>query len=370
MSKPQKLQEKQSDWVKVGPCLYRYKGGTYYALVKHGGKQIRQSLETTDPALARRKLAKFKSDLEKTDPGLARRDLAAHCKIYEQTLRGAESTLVIARLSIRRLVTEWPKGSPTEIRKIKPNDIKIWMAQYSHLSASTTNHMITEARRFFASAVEDGVIATSPMEKVKYQKLKKSVKLIPTPEQFEAIVANLRSQLENGHGAEDTADTVELAGRLGLGQAELAAICRQHIDLAAGVIKVFRRKTKSAFQIPLYPLARTIIERRLANMPDSPDARLLPHYQFRKGLQGACKRLNFPNFIPRSLRSFFCTQALRAGVDAPTVGSWQGHRDGGALVLKTYADEVRMDHSQKMAKLLAPKPAGGNVVPFEKEAVA
>jgi integrase len=369
MSKPQKTQE-QSDWVKVGSCLYRYKGGTYYVLVKHGGKQIRQSLETTDAALARRKLAKFKSDLEKTDPGLARRDLAAHCKIYEQTLRGAESTLVIARLSIRRLVTEWPKSSPTEIRKIKPNDIKIWMAQYSHLSASTTNHMITEARRFFASAVEDGVIATSPMEKVKYQKLKKSVKLIPTPEQFEAIVANLRSQLENGHGAEDTADTVELAGRLGLGQAELAAICRQHIDLTAGVIKVFRRKTKSAFQIPLYPLARTIIERRLANMPDSPDARLLPHYQFRKGLQGACKRLNFPNFIPRSLRSFFCTQALRAGVDAPTVGSWQGHRDGGALVLKTYADEVRMDHSQKMAKLLAPKPAGDNITPFKAEAAA
>jgi len=57
-------------------------------------------------------------------------------------------------------------------------------------------------------------------------------------------------------------------------------------------------------------------------------------------------------------------------VDAPTVASWQGHRDGGALVLKTYGDDVRMDHSQRMAKLLDTQPDGHNVVPFQAEALA
>ena len=78
MSKRQQSQEKESDWKKVGPCLYRYKSGTYYALLKHKGKQIRRSLETNDLELARRKLPGVRLDLEATDPDLARRTLNDH----------------------------------------------------------------------------------------------------------------------------------------------------------------------------------------------------------------------------------------------------------------------------------------------------
>lgn len=370
MSKPQKPQEKQSDWVKVGPCLYRYKTGTYYALVKHGGKQIRQSLETTDATLARRKLGKLKANIDKIDPDVARRTLADHRTIHEKTLTGAASTQTIDKLAIRRLCEEWPMDFPTEIRKINATHIKTWLKQYENLAASTINHTITAVRRFFESAMDANVVADNPMAKLTYRKIPKLVRLTPTPEEFEAIVTDLRSQKSNGHGAEDTADTVELAGRLGLGQAELAGICRKHIDLDTGIIKLFRRKTTSAFTIPIFPLAREIIVRRLAIMPTDPDARLLPHYNFRKALEGACQRLNLPKFEPRALRRFHITQALRAGVDAPTVASWQGHRDGGALVLRTYGDEVRMDHSQKMAKLLAPKTSGSNILAFPQGATA
>ena len=358
-------QDQKQTWTKCGPCLYRYNGGSFYAVLRHRGKLIRRSLETSDMALARRKLAKFKSELDKLDPNVASLTLDQHRNDYEQTLSGAESTLTIAKLALRRLCEEWPSNAPREIRKIKPADLRLWLKQYETLSASTTNHMITTARRFFDAAVEGGTIAENPMEKVTYRKISKIVRLTPTPEQFEAIVADLRSQKSNGHGATDTADTVELAGRLGLGQAELAGICRKHIDLDAGVIKLFRRKTTSAFSIPIFPLAREIVVRRLANMPNDPDARLLPHYNFRKALEGVCQRLNLPKFEPRALRRFHITQALRAGVDAPTVASWQGHRDGGALVLRTYGDEVRMDHSQRMANLLAPKPTGDNIAQFK-----
>ena len=51
----------------------------------------------------------------------------------------------------------------------------------------------------------------------------------------------------------------------------------------------------------------------------------------------------------------FITRALMRGVDVQTASRWQGHVDGGALVLKTYGDEVRLDHSLKMAALLGPK---------------
>jgi integrase len=96
-----------------------------------------------------------------------------------------------------------------------------------------------------------------------------------------------------------------------------------------------------------------------------PSARLVPHDNCKKGLAAACKRLRLTNFEPRSLRRYFITTALRAGVDVPTVAAWQGHRDNGALILTTYADEVRLSHSLRMAKLLAPPDEAKNIVRME-----
>ncbi len=50
-------------------CLYRYlSNGTYYALIKHEGKQKRISLKTTDKATAKRLLADAQRDLGKINP--------------------------------------------------------------------------------------------------------------------------------------------------------------------------------------------------------------------------------------------------------------------------------------------------------------
>ena len=39
------------DWKKVGPCLYRYKEGIYYALLKDKGKQFRRYFKPATPLL-------------------------------------------------------------------------------------------------------------------------------------------------------------------------------------------------------------------------------------------------------------------------------------------------------------------------------
>lgn len=364
MSKRQQPQEKASDWKKVGPCLYRYKNGTYYALLKHRGKQIRRSLDTDDLALARRKLPELRRDLDVTDPDLARRTLESHQEKFLETLSGAKSTVYNIRHAIGLLLADWPKDSPRLLTKIRRGDCERWIAKYGDLAASTVNTRISAASRFFDLAVNDGVIPRSPMAGIIYRRRSDLTRLTPTPGQFDSVVDDLRRQSTNGHGADDTADFVALSGLLGLGQAELSAIERRHIDLDAGTIHVFRRKTRQSFMIPIYPTARPIIERRMSAMSPEPSAKLLPHGNCKKGLASACKRLGMPNFEPRSLRRFFITTALRAGVDVPTVAAWQGHRDGGALILKTYGDEVRLAHSLKMARLLAP-PDAPNIIPMK-----
>lgn len=367
MGKHKKPQEKKSDWVKIGSCLYRYRMSNYYALVRFKGKQIRHCLETDDLELARRKLAKYKTELAKTTPSESKRTIKQQADVFLNGLVGEPSTKDNAKRSIANLVAHFQEE--TLVRKVTPSGCRTWIASFE-LSADSKNKRIQHGRDFFQSAVTDGVIASNPMADIKYFSRAEPTRLTPTEEEFRAIVQDLRTQVWNGHGRDDSADFVELAGTLGLGQAELAGIQRKHINLVAGEIVILRKKTKQGFTIPIFPDARPILERRIEQMVEGPDERLLPYDNCKKGLAAACKRLGYPNFEPRSLRRYFITKAIRAGVDVPTIARWQGHRDGGVLIMSVYGDKVRMDHSQRMAKLLAPKSAGENVLEFPKEATA
>jgi len=62
----------------------------------------------------------------------------------------------------------------------------------------------------------------------------------------------------------------------------------------------------------------------------------------------------------------FITRAIERGVDVKVIAEWQGHRDGGRLILQTYS-HVRRPHSQRMAQLMSTdEPA--NVIPITAQA--
>src|SRR4029450_1668145 len=91
--------------------------------------------------------------------------------------------------------------------------------------------------------------------------------------------------------------------------------------------------------------------------------RLFPIDQARKALSAACQRLGYPRFTHRSLRRMFITRAIERGVDVKVVASWQGHRDGGKLILDTYS-HVNRAHSHRMAQLMTEGLPPENLVPF------
>jgi hypothetical protein len=47
----------------------------------------------------------------------------------------------------------------------------------------------------------------------------------------------------------------------------------------------------------------------------------------------------------------FITRAIQLGVDVKVIAQWQGHRDGGKLILDTYS-HVNPVHSNRMAQLI------------------
>jgi len=101
--------------------------------------------------------------------------------------------------------------------------------------------------------------------------------------------------------------------------------------------------------ISIYPQLRPLVEKLCIGKGH--DEHLLEIKEARKALENACKRLAFPKFTHRSLRRMFITRAIERGVDVKTIAEWQGHRDGGTLILRTYS-HVRAVHSNRMAQLM------------------
>jgi len=211
----------------------------------------------------------------------------------------------------------------------------------------------------FNSALRDRIITASPAADLRSTKREKPIRLTPTFEQFKAIIADVRGQVFNAD-AQDSADFLEFLGLAGLGQAEAGSLRPADVDLAAGQIITYRHKTSTGFAIPIFPQVRGLLER--LSEGKAYDARVFKISDAKKALAGACRRLGYPPFTQRSLRRMFITRAIERGVDVKVIAEWQGHRDGGKLILDTYSHVNRV-HSQRMAQLMTDgEPA--NVVPM------
>jgi integrase len=347
------LQNGTAAFQKVGECLYRYSNGVYYARIRVDGKEIKRSLKTADRALAKRKLSDFKTEHRQTDRSQGKLTLDALCQRYLQTVQHHKpKTVTRKEFIIGRIKADWPTGKLTQVRNIRPSDCDMWLSRYNFGSASRNLHMGC-LKELFGLAVRDRIISTSPAAHLRSTNRERPIRLTPTFEQFKAILADVRAQAFNAD-AEDSADFLEFLGFAGLGQAEAASLTPADVDFDVERIVTFRHKTTTGFAVPLYPQVRQLLQRLCRNKAH--DERVFRISDARKALAGACRRLAYPAFSQRSFRRLFITRAIERGVDVKVIAEWQGHKDGGKLILDTYSHVNRV-HSQRMAQLMVDETA-------------
>jgi len=341
--------------------LYRYNpSGQFFARVRFKGKLYRKKLDTGDLAVAKRKLRGFKDDLERTDATKGNTSFAKLLDDYAETLQGAESTLANKLSVVAKLKETWFGVDSLPLRTIKPSQIKAWLTtHYGDWSSAYYNLALSVITSALDMAVADRIIIESPAKGLKYRKRKSPIRPTPTFEQFQQIVADIRGQRFNAD-AEQSGDFVEFIGLAGLGQAEVAAIKRSDVDLDAGRMIVFRHKTSQGFAVPIYPQLRPLIEKLCKGKKHN--APLFSISQARKAITAACRRLELPIYTHRSFRRLFVVRAIERGVDVKVIAEWQGHRDGGKLILATYS-HVRAVHSNRMAALMTTEQPE-NVIPI------
>jgi len=198
--------------------------------------------------------------------------------------------------------------------------------------------------------VRDRIIAENPAGHLTYLKREQPIRQTPTWEEFCAIVEDIRNQPLNAD-AQASADFVEFIGLAGLGRAETAALTWRDIDFDRGQMITFRCKTRTGFAIPIYPQVWPLLKKLRAQRNGQLNDRLFKIKDAKKAIAGACRRLKLPQYTHRSFRRAFITRAIERGVDVKVISEWQGHRDGGKLILSTYS-HVNPVHSQRMARLM------------------
>jgi integrase len=357
-------QKRAGAFQKVAECLYRYSSsGVYYARLKKSGKEIRRSLATADKELAKRRLARLREEQAEIDSASEKMSLHQLCERFLKTVQHQKPKTVERKtLIIRRMQSDWPTGSLTQIRKVKASDVDLWLSRYGFGKVSRNLHIRT-AKEVFDMAVRDKAILSSPAQHLKQETPPKPIRSTPSFEEFKAIVGSIRSQKFNGHDAEESADYVEFLGLAGLGQAEANAITLSDINWDKCTIRTFRHKTQTGFEIPIYPQVRDLLHRRARELKN-PGDHLFRIKGAETAVRNACRRLNLPHYSQRSFRRMFIRRAIELGVDVKTIAKWQAHKDGGKLILDTYGSDVTEKHLQQMAeKMKEPEPE--NVVEFK-----
>ena len=108
-------------------------------------------------------------------------------------------------------------------------------------------------------------------------------------------------------------------------------------------------KNSELRRIPILPDMETLLERlkQRSGLVDSD--RIIQLQQCDEALTRACVEVGIARLTHHDLRHLFATRCIESGVDIPTVSRWLGHKDGGALAMKTYG-HLRNEHSQQMAQ--------------------
>lgn len=371
----------------VAPNLYRHRANqSYWGFKKMNGRRTVHALETTDRKTADGKLAEWLGDLKKVDPGNRDMTLAKLLEKYETARTEiAASTRVGEKGRIAKFRELFPRPMETLVARVVNSDIATWVGLVGKgKRPSTRNQFRAFARALFDFAVSDTVIAKNPFDPKIIRKAKKEpiIRLIPSPEEFERIVAEIRQPswkvVKGKHGGQrparqdESADFAEYLGRAGIGQAEAVGLRWEDIDEKRDVIHYRRKKTGRDFSTPIFPWLKPLLKRLRSEAGPNPRGPVFKVRNVKKALRGATQRLGLPNFTQRNLRAMRIKRLWEQGVDVKVIAQWQGHSDGGKLIMTTYTEvfgsNAESYERSQLAKAAAAEAAMSRTMKLKKAA--
>jgi integrase len=376
-----KLCKSMKTWQKTRkPNLLRHKSGRYYARAFAGGKEVWKSLKTSHYSVAEARLAEFlKEHRERVSNGngevSAKMTFGEAAAIHQQNLIDNLSikprTRDYWRQRLAALIKSWPGLDETEVRRITRADCKKWASAYAKKASPTNyNNTVSVLRHVLAIAIDAGVLYSNAAAAVKRAAVRGKQIALPTTEKFNALIAEMRAGRSR-----DSINCADFAAGLaftGCRLSEAGEIAWRDVDFEAGEIIIrgdceTGTKNWELRRVPLIPDAIKLFSRICGERSlESLDTKVFRVGECQKALDRACAKVGIDRITHHDLRHLFATRCIESGVDVPTVSRWLGHKDGGALAMKTYG-HLRREHSLAQAQRVTftpviAKPA--DLIPF------
>lgn len=342
--------------------LVRHKSGVYYARLFVGGKEKWVSLKTRLIEVAKAKLKEEKSDIEearRVGDIKSGKMLVGEAKtlfLQELDLDIEKKTITRQRIkdTISSLERSWPTLWELDVRKVTVNDCKAWAARMtSEWSPSYFNHTATSLKGIFDVAIRNGLIYRNPAKSIPHIKPRPKNLILPTRSKFLKYINAIRSS--EHRTAQDSADLVEFLAYTGCRVSEAKRIKWRDCNFKKEEILVLGdpetgTKNGEIRRIPMIPHCKELLERIKREREEIlPDMEIMLVGDARGAMQRAEKIVKIAHISHHDLRHLFATVCIESGVDIPTVSRWLGHKDGGALAMRTYG-HLRNDHSRQAAQ--------------------
>ena len=357
---------KDGKWLsfpKVPHLLQYVSNGNYYGRIKIGGKIIRESLETTVWTTAKLKLTDFlKRHQEPRAHVMAQKFRDA----VEAFKRGLENETAIKPrtreyrlLCLLKIQKSWPGLWELRLNEITAQLCKEWAAQlHGKMADHYFNNTIGTLRQILDCGIKNhiangGEPIANPAVELKRTRVKQKHLQLPEASQFKELVSNIRER--SGAWGERVGDLVEFLAYSGLRiKSEAAWVTWADVDWQRKEIVVrgspeTGTKNSEMRRIPILPDMEVLLRRLAEQLGTVGQGRILKVNECHLALARACNAIGIPRLTHHDLRHLFATRCIESGVDIPTVSRWLGHKDGGALAMKTYG-HLRNEHSQAMAQ--------------------
>jgi integrase len=357
-------EEKAKKWraTKVQFLLQNTESGVYYARLYRDGKQIWKSLKTQVFSVAQARLGVEMKDLRQAAKTQATVESgqATVETIANQYLEGVRiavdlkpSMILYREEIVVAILKTWP-----ELKKLQPRAVTVaaceeWASRHAaRYSGTRYNNSVDTLRLIFAKAIEHGLIFRNPMEGITKRAPSRKHLELPSRDEFTKIVAAVRNS--GAWCQTQCGDLIEFLAYSGCRIDESRHV--RWADVEADGIWIHGGKTgtknSERRRIPIIGPMRTLLDDLRANpryiRDDSRKGYVLAIRECQKALDAACADLGIKRITHHDLRHLMATRCIESGVDIPTLSRWLGHKDGGALAMRTYG-HLRDEHSQAMA---------------------
>jgi integrase len=349
--------------------MVRHANGRYYARLYLNGKEIWKSLRTTHFGIAEAKLAEVRKEHRKSrgkeaDRGDNKMTLGQasdlHMKQLEERVTIKRRTKKYWRETLDALIRSWPELPEKEVRRITPEACREWAIRYATIASdSRYNNSISLLRHIFDAAIESAVIYSNPAADLERVTVRGKKLELPTLAKFAEFIAEMRRA--HSRDSRNCADFAEGLAYTGMRIGESAEVKRADVNFDTGEIRVaghLEEGTKNGEirYVPLNPHARALFARMLEEREDVLDnGPLFLVRECQKSMNRAARIVGMKRITHHDLRHLFATICIESGVDIPTVSRWLGHKDGGALAMKTYG-HLRREHSVAQAQKVSFNP--------------